>query len=256
MECARSLAAIQRGCHPSSANLEVLERLGAWASDRIELLAWEGEFRTVPTTSIHSPTLTLLKGEGQKSPHGLAPLPPSEGDWETQELKRALPRRPGDNFELLVFEATDTLQELRRAARDSGLNPDTAVSLVCERRLALADLAELGLAELEPAVNEAAAVSRRRLGMWEPESAYLRHLRNGDSNEAESKTPIGTPRASVPIRLIGRLGQEEVLRLPLGVDELADAVEWEVASILSGRLLIEWAVHTALAALMQETAST
>lgn len=186
----------------------------------------------------------MLIDGGQSSPQGLAPLPPIPGEWGERSAPSIVPRRPGDHVELWTFDAEGTIREIRRAARERGLNPDTAITLVCERRLADAEL-EAGATD---ALDEAARTAEASLSMWGANRAYLRSLRHGDPLERASRVPLDVPDAAVPIRLLDRLGDDEVLADPLVHGELENAIGWEVAALCAGRLIGEWAVATALAA--------
>lgn len=189
------------------------------------------------------PSLTLIDG-GQSSPQGLVPLPPDSGEWGERSAPSIFPRRPGDHLELWTFKAEGTIREIRQASRKRGLNPDTAITLVCERRLACAELE----ASAPSALDEAAMTTEAPLSMWGANRAYLRSLRHGDPLERASRVPLGLPDAAVPIRLLDRLGDSEVLADPLVHGELESAIGWEVAALCGGRLIGEWALSTALSA--------
>jgi len=189
------------------------------------------------------PGLTLIDG-GQSSPQGLVPLPPGSGEWGERSAPSIFPRRPGDHLELWTFSAEGTIREIRRASRERGLNPDTAITLVCERRLAGAELE----ASATAALDEAAMTAEAPLSMWGANRAYLRSLRHGDPLERASRVPLGVPDAAVPIRLLDRLGDGEILADPLVTGELESAIGWEVAALCVGRLIGEWALTTAHAA--------
>ena len=188
------------------------------------------------------PGLTLIDG-GQSAPQGLVPLPPGSGEWDERSVPSTFPRRPGDHLELWTFNAEGTIREIRRASRERGLNPDTAITLICERRLASAELEASATATLD----EAAMTTEAPLSMWGANRAYLRSLRHGDPLERASRVPLGVPDAAVPIRLLDRLGDGEVLADPLVTGELESAIGWEVAALCAGRLIGEWALSTALA---------
>lgn len=191
----------------------------------------------------HPPGLTLIDG-GQSSPQGLVPLAPDSGEWGERSAPSIFPRRPGDHLELWTFNAEGTIREIRRASRERGLNPDTAITLVCERRLASAELE----ASATAALDEAAMTTEAPLSMWGANRAYLRSLRHGDPLERASRVPLGVPDAAVPIRLLDRLGEGEILADPLLPGELENAIGWEVAALCAGRLIGEWALSTALSA--------
>lgn len=181
---------------------------------------------------------------GQSSPQGLVPLPPDSGEWGERSTPSVFPRRPGDHLELWTFSAEGTLREIRRASRERGLNADTAITLVCERRLASADLEAGAMA----ALDETAMTAEVPLSMWGANRAYLHSLRQGDPLERASRAPLGAADAALPIRLLDRLGDGEVLADSLGNGELGNAIGWEVAALCAGRLIGEWALTTALGA--------
>jgi hypothetical protein len=85
------------------------------------------------------------------------------------------------------------------------------------------------------------------VALWDPHSDYLRHLL-GHLPAAASGRPLDSPRVAVPVRLHERLAR----RLPALDDEpepaLRDALAWEVAALLSGETICEWAYRSALAA--------
>jgi hypothetical protein len=222
--------------------------VSAWAINGGENLAWEGELRTMrPRQSDpRYPSLTLVHDGAPESQQGIVPLPLTGGSWEERSPMRSLPRRPGDHLELFSFDAVDTLRALRREARERGLNPDTAVSVVCERRLACADLQALGLGETLATIERAAAATQPPLGMWAANRAYLRHLRDGDPLERSARAPLDALRAAVPIRLLDRLGRCEVLAPLPHHGELEEALSWEVAALCAGQLIGEWANRAAL----------
>lgn len=194
--------------------------------------------------------LTLLKGGDSQSSAGLVPVPPPEGSWNERPRVSALAHRPGDHFEQWNFEAVGTIRSLRNEARARGINPNTAITIVCERRLAYAELEFLGpLSTVLAAVEKAAEAPQAPLTMWAANRAYLRHLRDGDPLERACRTPLGSPQAAVPIRLLERLNEREFLAAPLGQDELAEALGWEIAALCVGKLIGEWANSVALAAL-------
>lgn len=195
-----------------------------------------------------APTLTLIQGCDASSAQGLVPLLPSAGEWSTGAAAATLSRRPGDHLELWTFAATDTLRDIRRGARERGLSPDTAITLICECRLAYEDLKGLNLHQAQIELGAAATVAEAPLSMWAANRSYLRALRHGDSLERESRVPLGAPQAAVPIRLLDRLGAGEVLAEPLEPGELASAINLEAAALCAGRLLGEWTLATALRA--------
>lgn len=197
---------------------------------------------------LDAPALSLITGGYSSSAQGLVPLPPSSGEWSKSAPATTLPRRPGDHLELWTFASTDTLRDIRRGARERGLSPDTAVTLICERRLAYEDLDALGLNQAPTALGAVAAEAKASLPMWPANRSYLRTLRCGDPLERTFRAPLGAPHAAVPIRLVDRLGAGEVLAESLEPGELASAINCEAAALCAGKLLAEWALATALRA--------
>lgn len=193
------------------------------------------------------PGLTVIEGDASRGMHGLVPLPPSAGGWAERPASATLPHRPGDHLELWSFAATDTLRELRRAARERGLSADTAISLLCERRLACEDLLTLGLDQTIGAIEQVAVDAEAPLSMWAPTRRYLRALLHGEALERASRVPLSAPQAAVPIRLLDRLRERELLAEAPQPGELDSAINWEAAALCGGRLLGEWALTTALA---------
>jgi hypothetical protein len=196
------------------------------------------------------PTLTLIPASDPIPPPGLQPMPPAVGEWRGRIEERLLHRRPGDHVELLRFSSTKELRLLRKEARERGLHPDTAIALLCERRLVCIELEELGLGSVEAKVDIAAAKAEPRLGVGAANHAYLRALHHGDPLERASRAQLGSEEAAVPIRLFERLERAEVLAgRPLGAGELTAAIRWETAAIYAGQLMGEWAFHTTLTTL-------
>jgi hypothetical protein len=186
----------------------------------------------------------MLIDGGQHPSHGLVPLPPDSGEWDERSAPSIFPRRPGDHLELWTFNTEVTLREIRRASRKLGLNADAAITLVCEYRLAGAEL-ETGATT---ALDKAAIRAEAPLSMLGANRAYLRSLRHGDPLERASRAPLGAAEAAVPIRLLDRLAGDEVLANPLVHDELESAINWEIAALCAGKVIGEWALSTALAA--------
>ncbi len=194
------------------------------------------------------PPLTLIDGGYASSAQGLVPLSLGAGEWDKRAAAATLPRRPGDHLELWTFAATDTLRDIRQGARERGLSPDAAITLVCESRLAFEDLKALDLDRALVMLGSVATAPKAPLSMWAANRSYLRALRHGDPLQCASRAPLSAPQAAVPIRLLDRLGVGEVLAEPLEPGELATAISLEVAALCAGKLLGEWALGTALLA--------
>ena len=138
------------------------------------------------------------------------------------------------------------LEPIRRAARRRGLCANTAVALVIERRLALRALESSDPGSLEVALDRRSEEPRTSIELWSPHGAYLRHLLRGDDLERKSDRPLRSPRVALPIRLIDRLGAESPTLTSTSAGELELAVKWEVAALLCGETLTEWAYRCAL----------
>jgi hypothetical protein len=197
------------------------------------------------------PNLTLIKGTREGADFGLAPLGFEENDWGTRTVERSLSRRPGDHVELWTFGNSATLEPIRRAARKRGLNADTAIALVVERRLVLRDLQRLGGDHTEEIVDGCGSKAKPTSELWSAHNAYLRHLLYGDDLERNSKVPLCSPRAALPIRLVDRLNGCDVFNsTATSTAELERAIEWEMAALYRGELMGEWAYRCALGALL------
>jgi hypothetical protein len=192
---------------------------------------WEERgFRMPPTD-----TLQLIDGgapTGELAILGIAPRPLPQ-----------LSRRPGDHLELHSFGSSEALAAIRSAAHRRPLDSETALALVIERCLVATEIeASAGLSVLE-ALDERGAGSRTHLGLWSAHSSYLHHLL-GHCPAPPSKRPLQSPRVALPVRLIDRLGDWDLdLRGNPDLD-LATAVDWEIAALLAGETMSEWAFRT------------
>jgi hypothetical protein len=145
-------------------------------------------------------------------------------------------RRPGELHEPVPVPP-GSAPAVERAAAVAGVPTGTAVRLLIEATLVRADLAAIGRtwAESQLDAAAAAAVVCRRLSAAEAD--YVRDLRRGRAS--------GRSVATVPVRLIGRVAEVDVESALAG--DLPRAVAWEVASVLAGRTMLEWALITASA---------
>jgi hypothetical protein len=226
-----------------------------WLSDAAICLGfdspfWEERGSPVPQEQA-SPLLTLIKGAAEDVEFGLLPHGSEKNDWSTPTVERSLSRRPGDHVELWTFNNIGALETIRRAARQRGLNGDTAIALVVERRLVLEDLQAMATTDAEANLDRCASGARPTSELWSAHSAYLRHLRHGDQLERNSKLPLRSPRAALPIRLVDRLGERDVFdETPVSALELGHAADWEMAALYRGELMGEWAYRNALRTLV------
>lgn len=196
-----------------------------------------------PTTQ---PTLTLVAGCAEETKFGLSPALPTGGEWTESTIKPPLTRRPGDRLESWRFDE-GALTGLRRAARARGMSDDTAVTLVIERRLVLAEFVEAGLGRLEDALDRRASEAKPQMELWAAHNDYLQYLLCSEKDEWESRIPLGTLRVALPTRLVDRIAHRELIADGADEDqELESAVAWEIAALRSGELLGEWAYRVAL----------
>jgi hypothetical protein len=197
-----------------------------------------------------TPNLTLIEGTAEDADFGLAPHGIEEGAWGARSVERSLSRRPGDHVELWTFANSAALEPIRREARVRGLNADTGIALVAERRLILADLRQMGRTEAESLLDASGAQAQPTTELWAAHHAYLRHLIRGEACERSSKSPLRSPRAALPTRLIDRLlGHDVFEQTTASSEELGLAVEWEIAALYRGELMGEWAYRSAMQAL-------
>jgi hypothetical protein len=199
-----------------------------------------------------TPTLTLIEGTADDGDFGFTPQG-MESKWGPWSSERSLSRRPGDHVELWTFADGIALEPIRREARARGLNADTAIALVVERRLILADLRQMGRAEAESLLNSEGAKARPATELWVAHHAYLRHLTRGEDYERNSKSPLRSPRAALPTRLIDRLLGHDVFQQTAACsEELRLAIDWEIAALYRGELMGEWAYRSAMQVLADE----
>jgi hypothetical protein len=190
--------------------------------------------------------LRAIKGQGMTEGFGLLPRG-DDGDPLPLDsnLGRPILRRPGDHIETLWLKDSSTLFALRTAARDRQLHPDTAAAIVFERRLAIESLTDLGDPSLVDWLNRQGVGQKPEVELWSAHSAYLSHLLHG-SRSAPSSTRNTSARVSLPIRVIDRLAAGVPAAIEPADVELRHAVAWEVAALLRGETLAEWAYRSAL----------
>lgn len=163
------------------------------------------------------------------SPQPPAPLPELAHVYEDRL------RRPGELHERFPLTG-ETPAVLERAASAGGLPTGTAARLLVEAALVRADLVGLGRTGADALLDAAAQSPTVRRRLSSAETDYVRGLRR----------PPGTARTMVtlPLRLIGRAGEIDVASALAG--DLARAVAWEVAAVLSGHTMLEWALTAVL----------
>ena len=190
--------------------------------------------------------LRAIEGQGGIEDFGLTPHD-SVGESLPlgSNLGQPLLRRPGDHIETLWLKDGTALRGLREAARHRQLHPDTAASVVLERRLVIDSLADISDLPLVDRLNHLSTSQRPEVELWSAHSAYISHLLHG-ARSGLSSWHQHSAKLSVPIRLIDRLANDLPREIELPDVELRHAVTWEIAALLRGETLSEWAYRSAL----------
>jgi hypothetical protein len=144
-------------------------------------------------------------------------------------------RRPGELHELVVLDEEQRFA-LERAAQQAGLPTGITGRLLIEAALVSEDLASLCATAAAERLDAAAARARVRRRLSAAEADYLRHLRH--------PTGLRQTLLTVPVRLIGRLDEIDI-GAALGGDPVR-AAAWEIAALLDGRTMLEWALAAVL----------
>lgn len=191
--------------------------------------------------------LRAIEGQGGVEDFGLAPHNNSADEPVPagSTLGHPVLRRPGDHIETLwMKDGGVALRGLREAARHRQLHPDTAAAIVLERRLVTESLADLSDCPIDR-LNHLSASQRPEVELWSAHSAYISHLLHG-ARSGQSSWPQNSAKISVPIRLIDRLAGDIPGQIEPPNIELRHAVNWEIAALLRGETLSEWAYRSAL----------
>lgn len=149
-------------------------------------------------------------------------------------------RRPGEHRELHHFPDGTALAAIRGAARKHRLEAETAVTVTIERMHIAEELRACGAAHLVDVLDRRSRETRAETDLWSAHGAYLQHLlglRPGGS----TGQPLGSPRVALPVRLIDRLGTKDVELVGEPEVELRSALAWEIASVVAGETMTEWA---------------
>jgi hypothetical protein len=158
--------------------------------------------------------------------------------------RRARAGRPGDRREPWRLTVTNGLQEVRADAKEAQLELSLSVSLVVERRLILRDLARVGASGNEQLLDKAAREVVPATQLAPTSSAYLRSLNVGSDRLREEGDEVAI--VSLPLRLVDRIREVWPPRPILRKGELTGALSWEVAAVLRGLTMSEWAFLVAL----------
>lgn len=193
-----------------------------------------------------------VTGEGR-----LALIPGGAGGQEPPATACVVTRgavRAGDRNDPWVIPAGAALRALAEAARAHGVDLELAVRVTAECALVCDDLAAAGVSELE--LLDVAAAEAGVDGPVDSATAdYLRRLscRAGQAGGASRARPLGDAvTVGLPVRLAARLLRAD-LDVLLAAAPLERALAWEVAAVLSGRTMSEWAPLTALASVRART---
>jgi hypothetical protein len=136
-----------------------------------------------------------------------------------------------------MFDRSAIGPDFRAAAADAQLDVELAVTLALERKLALVDAETVGLADgfARPYLNRHAAEAKVTRELTGPLSSYLRVL------TGRAFAPPPPDRISLPVRIYPRVLSLKLAEA-LAPQTLAEALAWERAAVLSGRLMSEWAL--------------
>ena len=163
----------------------------------------------------------------------VAPAVPSGASLE--ELLGPPTLRPGELHESVAFEVPTVI---RAAATATGTPLALAVTVVVERELALVALTETGAA-FAPDILDRCARSAAVVRRASPSaSRYVRELL-ALLHGAGQATPDHAP-VVIPVRIADRLratGYAPELR----PGDIASALRWELAAVLAGQTIMEWA---------------
>lgn len=163
------------------------------------------------------------------------PIPPPLPDMAYLYDDR--PRRPGELHEPLAL-GPDIQNRLARSACNAGLPLGVTAGLLLEAALLVSDLEALGASDAARDLDPVAARATVRRRMSAAEADYLRRL--------SVRRCAPGPSATIPVRLIGRLGSIDVAAALDGDAERA--VAWEAAALLQSRTMLEWGLAVILRA--------
>lgn len=180
-------------------------------------------------------TLRLIEGGAQKGKLGILSAAP-------QPLPQ-LTRRPGDHLELYSFTSGEALAPIRAAARKRGLDSETALALVIERSLVVAEIAASANSAMVEALDHQSTASQVHINLWSAHSSYLQHLLGHHAVPASAR-PLDSPRVALPIRMLNRIRDEDLDLQDDPDRQLIVAVNWEIAALLASETISEWAYRT------------
>lgn len=144
--------------------------------------------------------------------------------------------------EAVRLEPSNRLQNFVETAAQAGLAPAEAVEMAIERALALADGARL-CGDIELArrrLSLAADAARPRRGTSPEQASRVRRLTTARSLEAAD---VGEGLV-VPLPACRLSRAADVHESYIHADIVSEMVAWEVAAVLEGRTVGEWALWT------------
>lgn len=152
-------------------------------------------------------------------------------------------RRPGEHRELHSFPDGAPLARIRAAARKRGLDTETAIAVTIERSHVAGQLLHAGAPHLVSLLDQRSRQVRADGELWSAHGSYLQHLL-GLRPGATSDRPLRSPRVSLPVRLIDRVGDARFEMPTEPETELASAIAWEIAAVVAGLTITEWSFRT------------
>lgn len=208
--------------------------------------------QSIDTPTQPAPTLRALPGGRAASAPSAATSRDASGRADSRDectISRAA-TRAGDRHEPWTLPASPALERLADTAHAAGVEFELAARLAIEHALACADLRALGIA---PAALDAAAAGERVAGELDAaDCAYLRRLTQ--RREVARRDDGELVCVGLPARLTARLLQADLDAL-LAAAAVEQALAWEIAAVVSGRTISEWAPLTALRTLAPAAAT-
>lgn len=146
--------------------------------------------------------------------------------------------------EHLYLPPSSRLNRFVAAAAAAGLSPPVAVRLALERALALADACAAFPIDVETSrllLRRAAAVARPLRQLTTANSRYVRML-----STRQPKQVVDLREGLIielPDRVVTR-ARGELTELALHEGVIEEMISWEIAAMLEGRTMCEWALST------------
>jgi hypothetical protein len=163
------------------------------------------------------------------------------------EIVTSVVLRPGEFREPVVLTDPRAAKQVAAQALESGIAPAQALALLAEGHLLRMDVEGLGLRwqHVRATLGAAARSAQIQRRLSAADATYLRSLMSGDQRPRRTVAAAGPIRGALSVRVLRRVGSAE-LRLAAG-EPLAELKNWEIAAVVQGRTLNEWAMSTLLA---------